>query len=72
LILNNIGKYTKIASALLIMGIIGGALLPPSYVALAQKIGFQQALWIIVPIYLYILYYSIWGYKTGLKQNEIL
>jgi fucose permease len=71
LILNEIGKYTKIASALLIMGIIGGALIPPGYVAISQNIGFQPALWIIVPIYLYILYYSIWGYKVGLKGNHL-
>jgi fucose permease len=69
LVLNELGKYTKLASALLIMGIIGGALIPPSYVAVSQNIGFQPALWIIVPIYLYILYYSLWGYKVGLKEN---
>ena len=71
LILNELGKFTKVASALLIMGIIGGALIPPGYVALSEKIGFQPALWIIVPIYLYILYYSIWGYKVGLKGNHL-
>jgi FHS family L-fucose permease-like MFS transporter len=71
LILNELGKYTKIASALLIMGIIGGALIPPSYVAISQNIGFQTALWIVVPIYVYILYYSIWGYKVGLKGNQL-
>lgn len=69
LILNELGKYTKIASAMIIMGIIGGALIPPSYVAISQNIGFQPALWIVVPIYIYILYYSIWGYKVGLRGN---
>jgi MFS transporter, FHS family, L-fucose permease len=70
LCLNELGKFTKIGSAMLIMGIIGGALIPPSYIALSQKIGFQTSLWMVLPIYLYILYYSTWGYKRGLKENK--
>jgi fucose permease len=64
LALNNLGKYTKIGSALLIMGIAGGALIPPTYAKLGQSIGFQQALWIMVPIYIYIIYYATIGHKT--------
>jgi fucose permease len=63
LALNNLGKYTKIGSALLIMGIAGGALIPPTYAKLGQSIGFQQALWIMVPIYLYIIFYATIGHK---------
>ena len=63
LALDGVGKYTKIASALLIMGIAGGALIPPSYARLGQGIGFQSALWIMVPIYFYIFYYAIAGHK---------
>lgn len=62
--LNDIGKYTKIASALLIMGIIGGALIPPAYAKLGQGIGFQNALWILIPCYLFILFYAIKGHKV--------
>lgn len=63
LALDGVGKYTKIASALLIMGIAGGALIPPSYARLGQGIGFQSALWIMVPIYFYIFYYAVAGHK---------
>jgi len=63
LALDGVGQYTKIASALLIMGIAGGALIPPSYARLGQGIGFQHALWIMVPIYFYIFYYAIAGHK---------
>jgi FHS family L-fucose permease-like MFS transporter len=69
LALNNLGKYTKIGSALLIMGIAGGALIPPTYAKLGQSIGFQQALWIMVPIYLFIIYYATIGHK--IKSEEI-
>jgi fucose permease len=67
LALNNLGKYTKIGSALLIMGIAGGALIPPTYAKLGQSIGFQQALWIMVPIYLFIIYYATIGHKMKSK-----
>jgi len=65
LALNNLGKYTKIGSALLIMGIAGGALIPPTYAKIGQAIGFQQALWIMVPIYIFIMYYAVAGHKAG-------
>jgi FHS family L-fucose permease-like MFS transporter len=69
LALNNLGKFTKIGSALLIMGIAGGALIPPTYAKLGQSIGFQPALWIMVPIYLFIIYYATVGHK--IKSKEI-
>ncbi len=67
LALNNLGKYTKIGSALLVMGIAGGAIIPPTYAKLGQSIGFQQALWIMVPIYIFIIYFAISGHK--IKSN---
>jgi fucose permease len=67
LALNNLGKYTKIGSALLIMGIAGGAIIPPTYAKIGQSIGFQHALWIMVPIYLFIIYYATIGHKIKSK-----
>lgn len=70
LALNNLGRFTKIGSALLIMGIAGGALIPPSYAKLGQSIGFQPALWIMVPIYLFIIYYATVGHKIKSKETK--
>jgi fucose permease len=70
LALDNLGKYTKIGSALLIMGIAGGALIPPTYAKIGQSIGFQHALWIMVPIYIFIMYYAFLGHKAGLKNGN--
>jgi fucose permease len=69
LVLQDLGKYTKIASALLIMGIAGGALIPPTYIRLSMEIGYQQALWIMVPIYIFILYFATYGYKVRSKKS---
>jgi MFS transporter, FHS family, L-fucose permease len=50
---------------MLIMAIAGGALLPLVYGRLADlpSVGPHFAYWILVPCYLFILYYSIAGYK---------
>lgn len=58
-----LGRFTKIGSSLLIMGIAGGALLPLLYGWLADRFNPQQAYWIMIPCYLFILYYAASGYK---------
>lgn len=65
LAIHGLGKFTKTASALLIMAIVGGALLPLLYGWLAgfQQIGHQTAYALLIPCYLFILFYSISGYK---------
>ncbi|MFL5786819.1 MAG: glucose/galactose MFS transporter, partial [Flavisolibacter sp.] len=68
LAIDGLGKFTKIGSALLIMGIAGGAVIPLIYASLKDKpaIGNSLAFFLcIIPGYLYILYYSISGYKAG-------
>ena len=68
LALNGVGKFTKTASAMLIMAIAGGALIPLAYGALANSISKQQAYWVCVPCYLVIMYYAFIGHKAGLKN----
>ncbi len=65
LALEGLGKFTKIGSALLIMGIAGGALLPPLYGRLTDipAIGAQQAYWLMIPCYVFILHYALKGHK---------
>jgi glucose/galactose transporter len=65
LAIDGLGKYTKTGSALLIMAIAGGALMPLLYGRLADMpaIGTQQAYWIMFPAYLFILFYSVKGHK---------
>lgn len=60
-----LGRHTKTGSALLIMAIAGGAVLPLAYGRLAAEpgIGHQQAYWMMVPCYLFILWYAMGGHK---------
>lgn len=64
----DLGRFTKIGSSLLIMGIAGGAILPLLYGWLADTIDPQQAYWIMVPCYLVILYFAVYGHKIRTKQ----
>jgi MFS transporter, FHS family, L-fucose permease len=67
LALADLGRFTKIGSSFLIMGIAGGAILPLIYGALSDSINSQQAYWIMVPCYLFILYYALAGHKIRAK-----
>lgn len=63
LALQGLGRYTAAGSALLIMGIAGGALLPMLYGRLSDTSGSQQAYWIMLPCYVLILGYAAWGHR---------
>jgi FHS family L-fucose permease-like MFS transporter len=66
--LKGLGKFTKTGSALLIMGIIGGALIPPLFGWLIDSMGSQASAYVIlIPCYLYILYFAVSGHKVGYK-----
>jgi glucose/galactose transporter len=56
-----LGRFTKIGSSLLIMGIAGGALIPLLYGRLADVLNPRTAYFIMIPCYLYIFYYAIAG-----------
>lgn len=70
LAIHGLGRFTKTGSALLIVGIAGGAVIPKIWANLGEKIGFQQAFWIMVPCYLFILYFATYGYKVGVKKTD--
>lgn len=59
----DLGKFTKAGSALLIMGIAGGATLPLLYGVMARMLSNQQAYWILIPIYVFILFFAMTGHK---------
>jgi fucose permease len=59
----DLGKFTKAGSALLIMGIAGGALLPLIYGVLAKSYTNQVAYWLLIPVYVFILFFATKGHK---------
>jgi FHS family L-fucose permease-like MFS transporter len=64
LALRGLGKFTNIGAAMLIMSICGGAIFPLVYGGLADAMNdTRSAYWIMVPLYLFILYFSTKGHK---------
>jgi FHS family L-fucose permease-like MFS transporter len=80
LTLEGLGKFTKTGSALLIMAISGGAIIPPLYGRIvdankqelitngiqeidALAIASTDSYWILIPCYLLILMFAVWGHK---------
>lgn len=69
----DLGRFTKIGSSLLVMGIVGGAVIPVLFGLLvdfnkgaAETVSvqnYQAGYWIMLPCYAYILYFAIHGHK---------
>ncbi len=72
LAISGLGRFTKIGSAFLIMGIVGGSLLSLTYGGLADIdfIGNHGAYWILIPCYLFILYYAVKGHKVKYSNRN--
>ncbi len=65
LAIEGLGRHTKTGSALLIMGIVGGAVLPPLFGAIsdAPGLGGRTALALFLPCYLFIAWYAVRGHR---------
>lgn len=63
----DLGKFTKAGSSLLIMAMFGGAVIPTLYGWMKDVASPQQAYWLCLPCFLFILYYGVAGYKIRTK-----
>lgn len=63
LALADLGKFTPKGSAILIMGIAGGAILPLVYGGLSDTLDAQSAYAVMLPCYAFICYYALGGHK---------
>ncbi len=63
LAMTDLGKFTKAGSSLMVIAIVGGAVLPTIYGFLKDAFGGQNAYWLVLPGFLYILYSGIKGHK---------
>ncbi len=70
LAIRGLGRFTEMGSALLVMGIAGGAVVPQLFALLKQRHDFQLVfLALVVPCYLYILYYALRGHRAGMART---
>ncbi|NEW82351.1 MAG: sugar MFS transporter [Mariniphaga sp.] len=72
----DLGKFTKKGASFMVMGIVGGAVLPFIFGILIDKFksgavstinDYQSAYWIFIPAYLFIFYFATLGYKIRRK-----
>lgn len=71
--IKNLGKFTKTGSAIMIMGIAGGAIGPLLYGYLKDyvHIPFQTAFFLsVLPCYLYILFFATYGRRVGMASKS--
>jgi len=73
----DLGKFTKTGASLLVMGIVGGAILPLIFgflldffktTEISTIADYQHAYWIFIPAYLFIFYFGTFGYK--IRKNN--
>ncbi|MDD4646314.1 MAG: sugar MFS transporter [Bacteroidales bacterium] len=63
LAIKGLGRFTKLGSSLLVMGLCGNALTPLIYGRLADVWNVHNAYVILLPCYLYLVFYAIYGHK---------
>lgn len=63
LAIRNLGKWTNLGSSLLVMGLCGNAILPLAYGALADSYGLQTGYLVLIPCFLYLIFYALYGHK---------
>jgi fucose permease len=63
LALDGLGRFTKLGSSILIMGLCGNAILPLLYGYFADLYNVRLAYWVLFPCYLYLLFYALYGYR---------
>lgn len=61
--IHGLGRFTKIGSSLLIMGLCGNGIMPVLYGYLADIWGVQSGYWLLIPCYLYLIFFALYGYR---------
>jgi glucose/galactose transporter len=64
LALDDLGRFTKLGSSILVMGLVGNALMPLVYGYFADHFSAHSAYWVLVPCYLFLVYYAFYGYRV--------
>lgn len=66
--IDGLGRHTKTASSLLIMGIVGGALVPPAMGYVSDQAGIRWSFIFPALCYLYVLFFAVKGYRIRIRK----
>ena len=64
LAITELGRFTKVGSSMMVMAISGAAVMPLLYGRIADIYTPKSAYWIVIPIYLYVLFFAVKGHKV--------
>jgi FHS family L-fucose permease-like MFS transporter len=62
--IKDLGPKTKKASSFIVMSIVGGAIFPPLMGLIADKFTMSVGFFAPIPLFAFILYYGLKGYKV--------
>ena len=65
LAIRNLGKWTNLGSSLMVMGFSGNAIMSLIFGVCADKWGYRASYWILIPCFIYLLFYATYGYKIN-------
>jgi FHS family L-fucose permease-like MFS transporter len=77
LAIKDLGRFTKAGASLLVMAIVGGAVIPLIFGFVVDAVkttsqavvgDYQAAYWVMVPCYLFILYFAGFGHKVRSRR----
>ncbi|MFK4550500.1 FHS family L-fucose permease-like MFS transporter [Caballeronia udeis] len=72
LAIKGLGRFTETGAAFLIMGIVGGAVMPKLFAHLKKIYNFQMVyMMITVCCYAYIVYYGLRGHAAGTRASTV-
>ena len=63
LAIKGLGKFTKLGSSIMIMGLCGNAITPLLYGHMADLYNVRTAYLILIPCYLYLIFFAAYGYR---------
>jgi MFS transporter, FHS family, L-fucose permease len=63
LALDDLGRFTKLGASVMIMGLCGNAIMPLFYGHFADVVNVREAYWVLLPCYLYLVFYAMKGHK---------
>jgi glucose/galactose transporter len=70
LALHELGRFTKKGASLLVMGLCGNAILPLIYGFLADRYNVRAGYWVLVPCYIYLIFYAGYGYRLRAWKRQ--
>lgn len=80
LAIKDLGRFTKIGSSLLVMGIVGGGVIPYIFGAIVDTAqgtaevatvqNYQSGYWVMLPCYLFILYFAVHGNRIRVNKRS--